>query len=433
MVWQIISLWVGNAILLVGPLQTLGTLLEKLTEVAFWKACLGSVLRITSGFVLGVILGAGLAVLSHRYAIVEELLSPIMALLKAVPVASFVVLFLIWWSSAYLATVISFCITLPNLYVNTLQGMKCTDKRLLEVSKVFKMAKTDSFLYIYRPALKPFWESAVGVAAGMSWKSGIAAEVIGLPASAIGEQLYLSKIYLDTAGVLAWTVVVILLSVGFERLIKKLGDFFFAWEPACKGIEKVGRNNVGSRDETVTGEFAGFGKCLLEIKKVSKKYYEQVIYDNFSAEYEAGSLYVLDAPSGSGKTTLFRMIASLEQPDSGEIYIYGQRIAYLFQEDRLCEDYSAIKNVEMVTGDAERAARVLKQLLQEEDMYKPCKELSGGMKRRVALARAVAAQADILLLDEPFNGLDEANRERVQQYIIANTKESIVLMASHVK
>lgn len=416
LVWQVVSLLVGNKILLVGPIESLGTLLWKLKELSFWQACLGSILRISLGFLLGLAVGIFLAMLSYRFQIVEEILSPFMTLLKAVPVASFVVLFLIWWSSAYLATVISFCITLPNLYINTLEGMKSTDKKLLEMAKVFKIAKMDSFFYIYRPALKPFWDSAIALAAGMSWKSGVAAEVIGLPANAIGEQLYMSKIYLDTAGVLAWTVVVILLSVGFERLVKGLGNLFFSWEPACKG----------------TGKGRGFWGTL-ELQHVSKSYYGQKVLEGFCAKYCHGQMYTFHSPSGSGKTTLFRLIAGLEQPDSGEIHLAGQRISYLFQEDRLCEEYSALKNVELVTGDKAVAKEALLCLLSEEDIYKPCKELSGGMKRRVALVRAVVAGGDILLLDEPYNGLDETNRERVTRYISENTKESIVLMATHVK
>lgn len=415
-VWQVVSVLVGNEILLVGPVKAFGTLLEKLTELSFWKACLASVLRISLGFLLGLLLGIGLAMISYRLFWIEDILSPVMTLLKAVPVASFVVLFLIWWSSAYLAIVISFCITLPNLYINTLEGLKSTDKKLLEMAKVFKISQMDSFFYIYRPVLKPFWNSAIALAAGMSWKSGVAAEVIGLPANAIGEQLYMSKIYLDTAGVLAWTVVIILLSVGFERLVNGLGNLFFAWQPACKGIARTD-NAYGS----------------IELQHVTKKYYGQKVLDAFSAQYCHGQVYYFHSPSGSGKTTLFRLIAGLEQAEDGVICTQGQRISYLFQEDRLCEEYSALKNVELVTGNVEMARGALRVLLSEEDMGKPCRELSGGMKRRVALVRAVVAEADILLLDEPYTGLDEANRERVAQYIRENTKNSIVLMATHVK
>ena len=415
-VWQVVSVLVGNKILLVGPVEALSALFGKVAEISFWQACEGSVLRISLGFLLGLVFGSILAVLSYRFQIIEEILSPVMTLLKAVPVASFVVLFLIWWSSAYLAVVISFCITLPNLYVNTLEGLKSTDEKLLEMAKVFQIAKMDSFLYIYRPALKPFWNSAIALAAGMSWKSGVAAEVIGLPNNAIGEQLYMSKIYLDTAGVLAWTVVVILLSVGFERLVKCLGNLFFAWQPPCKGIVRNGGHTEN-----------------LELKHVKKRYYEQQILEDFSATYCHGQQYFFYTPSGSGKTTLFRLIAGLERADGGEICLAGQSLGYLFQEDRLCEEYSALKNVEMITGNVAEAQSALEELLQKEDIHKPCKELSGGMKRRVALVRAVLSHADILLLDEPYNGLDEANRERVAQYILEKAKNSIVLVATHVK
>lgn len=415
LVWQLISMLVGNEILLVGPLEALGTLFGKLKEISFWQACLGSVLRISFGFLMGLAVGILLAVLSYRFQIVEEILSPVMSLLKAVPVASFVVLFLIWWSSAYLAMVISFCITLPNLYVNTLAGMKSTDKKLLEMAKVFKMSKMDSFYYIYRPAIKPFLDSAIAIAAGMSWKSGVAAEVIGQPEFAIGEQLYMSKIHLDTAGVFAWTVVVILLSVGFERLVKGLSSSFFAWQPSCKGIVKGGKS-----------------QSALVLSHISKRYYEQKILEDFSAEYCHGQHYAFKSPSGSGKTTLFRLIAGLESTDAGSIDRQGQSVSYLFQEDRLCEEYSALKNVEMITGREAEAREALLCLLSEEDIYKPCKELSGGMKRRVAIVRAIMAQADILLLDEPYNGLDEANREKVTKYIADNTADSIVLVATHI-
>lgn len=416
LVWQMVSFWVGNDILLVGPLETLRVLLVRMTQAEFWKACVGSMLRITLGFLAGMLCGIGLAIGSAASKLVEEILSPVMSLLKAVPVASFVVLFLIWWSSAWLATVISFCITLPNLYINTLAGMKSTDRKLLEMARVFGISKRDCIFYIYRPALKPFWDSGVCLAAGMSWKSGVAAEVIGLPQFAIGEQLYMSKIYLDTAGVLAWTIVVILLSVGFEWLVRKLWGIFCAWEPECKGIDR----------KVVSAE-----RVLL--KNIRKQYNGVYVINGLTAEYFPGQTYLFQSPSGSGKTTLFRLLAGLERPDEGEVLCGGQRIAYLFQEDRLCEEYSALKNVELITGDVSLAKKALLCLLEEEDMEKPCKELSGGMKRRVALVRTMMAKASIVLLDEPYNGLDEVNRQRVTQFVEENTKDSIVLMATHVK
>ncbi len=419
LVWQLLSLWVDNQILLAGPVETVKVLFRLLTEGAFWKACLGTLLRISMGFLAGTFFGILLAVLSARHKLMEEILAPPMTLIKAVPVASFVVIFLIWWGAAQLATVISFCIVLPNLYVNTLEGMKSTDKRLLEMAQVFELPVWNRFFYIYRPALRPFWDSAMKLAVGMSWKSGVAAEVIGLPANAIGEQLYMSKIYLDTSGVLAWTIVIILLSTAFERGVLWLWSCFCRWEPACKPVVRASAT-----------EFREKKLCL---KNVTKEYHGDAVLKDFSAEYVADKVYLLNSPSGSGKTTLLRLVAGLEQPDEGFVERGGARIAFLFQEDRLCEEYSALKNVEMVTGKQAQAREWLEQLLEQEDLEKPCRELSGGMKRRVALARALAAEADILLLDEPYTGLDEVNREKVRKCISENTVGRIVLLASHVE
>ncbi|MDE5951822.1 MAG: ATP-binding cassette domain-containing protein, partial [Acetatifactor sp.] len=151
--------------------------------------------------------------------------------------------------------------------------------------------------------------------------------------------------------------------------------------------------------------------------------------------YERGNTYYFRTPSGSGKTTLFRLIAGVERPDeTGEqtkILRHGSRISMVFQEDRLCEEYSALVNVDMVTGDRERSREQLCRLLEEEELHKPCGELSGGMKRRVAVARAMAAGGDVILLDEPFAGLDAESRRRTEQYIHSLGKDSAVLVATH--
>ena len=119
--------------------------------------------------------------------------------------------------------------------------------------------------------------------------------------------------------------------------------------------------------------------------------------------------------------------------DEGAVEGAEKGLSYLFQEDRLCEQYSAVKNVELITGNAFTAKEELLKLLKAEDLNKPCKEVSGGMKRRVALVRAMVAKTPIVLLDEPYNGLDEENREKVFAYIEANAQNRIILMATHMK
>ncbi len=430
-VWQIISICVDNSILLVGPVTTCKVLLKKIAEISFWQTVLMSMLRIIAGFLAGWLLGLLLAAASGwrnqkftgrqnpscpQNSWLEELLQPVMTLMKTVPVASFVVLFLIWFRTDVLAVVISMFVVLPNVYLNTLEGIKSTDVKLLEMASVYELHPIDKFFYIYRPALKPFWNSCMKLSIGMSWKSGVAAEVIGTPDFSIGEQLYMSKIHLDTAGVLAWTVVIILISTACEKIFLKLWGRFLEWQPGCRGVHEA---------------TPAISQGLLCIRDLSKSYGENRLFEQFNAEYEAGGIYYFRTPSGSGKTTLFRMIAGLEKADDGEIIIKG-KIAYAFQEERLCESYNALKNLEIACGNATEAYRYLTPLLDEEDLHKPCHQLSGGMKRRVAVARAFAAKREIVLLDERFAGLDEENRRKMQAYIEEYGKDKAVLIATHV-
>lgn len=421
--WQLAAALVGNRILLVGPLQTLQALGERALRGDFWLSVGHSLLRIGAGFASGLAIGLLLAAGSSRYKLLEEVLAPVMALLKAIPVASFVVLFLIWWRSAVLATAVSFCIVLPNIYVNTLEGIRHVDPRLLEMAQVLEIPAWNRFFYIYRPALKPYLDSAIHISAGMSWKSGVAAEVIGIPALSVGEQLYLSKIYLDTAGVLAWPAVTVLASVACEQAVLALWRMFQRLEPGCRAAGPLSGTSPKTEPRTV-----------LELAHVSKCYQGRTVLEDVSGCFERGQTYFFRTPSGSGKTTLFRLIAGLEEPEEPAcVRRLGSKITMVFQEDRLCEEYNALVNVDMVTGNREKSREHLRLLLEEEDLGRPCRELSGGMKRRVAIARAVAAGGDVILLDEPYGGLDGESRRRVERYLHAFGACSAVLLATHVE
>lgn len=217
-VWQCVSMAVGNSIILVGPKAMLSALLQQIPTPEFWLSITTTFGKISAGFLSAFVLGIFLAAVSYRQQFIKELLSPVMQLMKSIPVASFVVLALIWMGSKNLSVLISFLVVLPVIYVNTLAGLNSTDKKLLEMAQVFRVSPWKKVWYLYREAVMPYLVSGCKVALGMSWKSGVAAEVIGVPEFSIGERLYMAKIYLNTADLFAWTFVIIGLSALFEKL-----------------------------------------------------------------------------------------------------------------------------------------------------------------------------------------------------------------------
>ena len=429
-VWAVFALLVDNKILMATPFQTASELVKLMRDATFYQTVAMSLLHIGTGFFAGLGTAVLLAAVSSRFPILEECLSPFISLLKSIPVASFVVLLLIWWGSDSLATAISFLVVLPGIYISTLEGLKNVERELVEMGRVFRLPARSRFFYIYRPALQPYLYSSMRTALGMSWKSGVAAEVIGIAELSIGGQLYMSKIYLDTAGVFAWTAVVILLSFLFEKLVMRLTDGFFEWQPSCR---KPGRNGPRRQmypPEGENGRKPRYDNRII-LENVSKCYDDIVVFEDKSAVFEQGQVYYLREPSGSGKTTLLRILAGLEQPDGGRVKP-AVSCSMVFQEDRLCRRYSAVKNVEMVTGDALRAREALEQLLEPEIPDKACETLSGGMKRRVALVRAMEADSDCVLLDEPFTGMDAETRTRAEDYIRCRQNGRTLIIATHI-
>ena len=172
----------------------------------------------------------------------------------------------------------------------------------------------------------------------------------------------------------------------------------------------------------------------MKIRGISKSFDGKKVLSNVNASFPAGSVTCLLGPSGYGKTTLLRIIAGLEAPTGGRITGVPDRIACVFQEDRLCEDFGAVSNVRLVTGKnmaKEEIVRHLTEIGLGDSLDKPVREYSGGMKRRVAIVRAVCYPAELLILDEPFKGLDEKLRMEVISYIRKYAKGKTVLCVTH--
>ena len=178
--------------------------------------------------------------------------------------------------------------------------------------------------------------------------------------------------------------------------------------------------NEKQRDIVISGIYKRFGK-------------KRVLHD-FSATLSGGGMTVVMGPSGCGKTTLLQILMGFVRPDKGQLTMIPHHKSAVFQEDRLCEDFSAISNVQLACGRRVSEMEIVSHLENLDlagSLQQPVRELSGGMRRRVAIVRAMLAPADIVFLDEPFKGLDEQTRDKVLRYVLAQTRGRTVVAVTH--
>ena len=170
------------------------------------------------------------------------------------------------------------------------------------------------------------------------------------------------------------------------------------------------------------------------IEQLTKSYGEKLALPPFSLRVEPGEIVCLLGQSGCGKTTLFRLMLGLETPTGGTVTGLPEGISAVFQEDRLCPAFSAVANVALALGRQVPKGEIV-SLLSElglgDALQKPVRELSGGMQRRVAIARGLLYPAELFLMDEPFKGLDEDTRRTVMDTVLARTKGKTLLMVTH--
>ena len=395
MIWQAVSVFVGQEILLASPAAVLKRLFTLVTEQVFWQSLLFSGARIGAGFLLGAAAGIAGAALAGRFSIAEELLTPLVAAVKAVPVASFVILILIWVSSKNLSVVISFLMVFPILYTNTRNGLR---------------GDPAAAVPIYPDGMFTFPRSLLEGRNGS--RSNRHSEPIHRRASVSGKNIsrHTGTLCLD----------------GSDRVRQLLSrKSCFKRNGSCR------KKDAGDemREDTI------------EICHLKKAYGEHVIFSNLTMELKKGAVTCLMAPSGAGKTTLLRILAGLEQADGGKIGgLEALRKSMVFQEPRLAEELTAAANIQLAVrhrmfGKEKRSSRHLVEEMEELGLSgcenQAVSELSGGMRQRVAVLRAMRMDADFLLLDEPFRGLDAGTKKKTMNYIRRKGKEKTMLLVTH--
>ena len=221
-VWQLAAQQVDSLLFLPGPVTVAARLGELIRTAHFWQTTGLTLLRIILGMLWGTGLGIVLAGLSCASPWLDTLVAPAVRIIRATPVASFILLVFLWSDRDQVPVIIAALMVLPVVWGNVVRGIRECDRKLLEFARAYRFSRLKTLRLVLLPGVRPYLLSAITTSMGLAWKSGVAAEALVWPKMAIGTQIYNTKFYLETADLFAWTVVVIALSLTLEALISLL-------------------------------------------------------------------------------------------------------------------------------------------------------------------------------------------------------------------
>lgn len=411
-VWVLVAGLVAQPLILPGPGAVVVALLRLVCDAGTWAILAGSGARILGGLALAAVCGGVMAGASVRSRTFARLVAPALSFVKATPVACVVVLLLIWLGSARVSIAAVFLMALPGVYFSLVEGLTQADKPLEQMFRLHGVRGWRLFCaHTWREVL-PFALSCARAVIGMSWKAGVAAELIGMAVGTVGERIYQAKLLIETADLLAWTVLVVAASWAFERvlvwLLRVSGPA--AWRAAVRAHGRAGGSAGGGAPAELAfavGDRAPWAPAL----------------DGLVLRVPAGGRTCVMGASGAGKSTLLALAAGECAPCS-----------MVFQDVRLVEDVSALDNVLVCADarvDASSATALLRLLVPGVDVHARVAELSGGQRRRVEIARALLCGGCAVILDEPFTGLDASARDATAEAVLDLLEGRMLLLATH--
>lgn len=414
--WMLVAALVAQPLILPGPGAVVVALLRLVRDAGTWAILAGSGARILGGLALAAVCGGVLAGVSSRSRAFARLVAPALSFVKATPVACVVVLLLIWLGSARVSIAAVFLMALPGVYFSLVEGLTQADKPLKQMFRLHGVRGWRLFCaHTWREVL-PFVLSCAKAVIGMSWKAGVAAELIGMATGTVGERIYQAKLLIETADLLAWTVLVVAASWACERVLVWLlqASGPVAWRVAVRTHGHGARGRAGA-----AGDSAAAGLALA----VGDRAPWAPALDGLVLNVPAGGRICVMGASGAGKTTLLALAAGECAPCS-----------IVFQDARLVESASALDNVLVCADarvDASSAAALLRLLVPGINVHACVAELSGGQRRRVEIARVLLCPGGAVILDEPFTGLDTAARDACAEVVLDLLDGRMLLLATH--
>lgn len=419
--WQLLSWQMAQPQLIPSFPDLIRALLRLVYSPGFLVSIGTTCLRACVGLLLSLAAASITAFLLNRSEAIRFLFMPWLSLLRSVPVISFILLALIFLNPEMIPLLIAFLTMYPLLTENLLKGLMNRRDSWKMLARQFHLNAWNRLFQINYPQLKPYLFSGLASAVGFGWRAIIMGEVLSQCVDGIGKRMKEAQVFIDVPELIAWTLVAIVLSWLTDKLISRLSD----WQPSVRYRHSaVELQAVSLQPNDI---------CLTDVSYSYGVHHMNIIL-------KAGKIYVLSAPSGQGKTTLLQLLNGTLKPTGGEITGLPQQTANLFQEPTLLPQLTAKENI-MLGGAAyydraileQEALRLLAafQLEEQAGMYPAA--LSYGQQQRVALARALLFPAGLLLLDEPFNGLDAELRQLVARFLVAwqQEKQATVVFSSH--
>ena len=428
-IWQLASFAVGSRLLLAGPLETVLCLAGLGVRREFWATVAFSLVRIAAGFVASFVLALALASIARRLRVVEEFVAVGLGAVKSVPVVCIVVLLLMFVGSRNVSAVAVFLVALPALYFAAFEALGNLDSGMGELLDACGVRGLRCVLGHVWPSMHPFLVATCKNVVGMSWKAGVAAELVGMPLGSMGERIYQTKLLLETGELFAWTIVVVVLAAVSERAFLAL---------LARSVDVS--LHLATRTRSTSGGGASVDEAPLEVRldDVTVSFEGTEVLSDVNLVVGAGERACLSDPSGSGKTTLLRLLAGILRPDEGAVTVGPEEapatVSVMSQETHLLEPVSAVGNVAFLAGEwlDEAAIReLLLEVLGPDELDRPVSELSGGQRRRVELVRAMARPSGMVLLDEPFVSLDASSVNASVAFVMRHLHGRTLVVASH--
>lgn len=419
--WQLLSWQMAQPQLIPSFPDLIRALLRLVYSSGFLVSIGTTCLRACVGLLLSLAAASITAFLLNRSESIRFLFMPCLSLLRSVPVISFILLALIFLNPEMIPLLIAFLTMYPLLTENLLKGLMNRRDSWKMLARQFHLNAWNRLFQINYPQLKPYLFSGLASAVGFGWRAIIMGEVLSQCVDGIGKRMKEAQVFIDVPELIAWTLVAIVLSWLTDKLISRLSD----WQPSVRYRHSaVELQAVSLQPNDI---------CLTDVSYSYGVHHMNIVL-------KAGKIYALSAPSGQGKTTLLQLLNGTLRPISGEISCLPGQTANLFQEPTLLPQLTAKENI-MLGGAAyydraileQQSLRLLAafQLEKQAEMYPAA--LSYGQQQRVALARALMFPAGLLLLDEPFNGLDVELRQLVARFLVEwqQEKQATVVFSSH--